>query len=40
MTEGMSLRELAEATGDAESTLKVRLFRARKELLGLLDGER
>ena len=34
--EGMSLRELAEATGEPESTLKVRLFRARKEILGIL----
>ena len=31
--EGMSLKEVAEVTGERVSTLKVRLFRARRELM-------
>ena len=30
--EGQTLKEIAEITGEAVSTLKVRLFRARKDL--------
>lgn len=35
--EGMSLKEMAEVTGTAPNTLKVRLFRARQELFEKLD---
>ena len=31
--EGLSLKEVAEVTGEGESTLKVRLFLARKEIM-------
>jgi len=36
--EGMSLKEMAEVTGVEPNTLKVRLFRARQDLLKTLDG--
>jgi RNA polymerase sigma-70 factor (ECF subfamily) len=35
--EGMSLAEMAEVTGTPANTLKVRLFRARRELFEKLD---
>ena len=37
--EGMSLAEMEEVVGESRSTLKVRLHRARKDLLRDLDGE-
>ncbi|MEN8149072.1 MAG: sigma-70 family RNA polymerase sigma factor [Planctomycetota bacterium] len=37
--EGMSIAEMEEITGEGRSTLKVRLFRARKDLLRMLDGK-
>jgi len=37
--EGMSLKEMADVTGEAIGTLKVRLFRARKDLLSRMDGK-
>ena len=37
--EGLSLAEVAEITGTPANTLKVRLFRARKELMGKLEDE-
>jgi RNA polymerase sigma-70 factor (ECF subfamily) len=36
--EGLSLTEMEEITGEGKGTLKVRLFRARKDLLRELDG--
>jgi RNA polymerase sigma-70 factor (ECF subfamily) len=36
--EGMSLGEMAEVTGVEVNTLKVRLHRARKDLLEMVDG--
>jgi RNA polymerase sigma-70 factor (ECF subfamily) len=36
--EGKSMKEIAEITGTAVNTLKVRLFRARRELFARLDG--
>jgi RNA polymerase sigma-70 factor (ECF subfamily) len=37
--EGMSIAQIEEVTGERPSTLKVRLFRARKDLLRMLDGK-
>jgi RNA polymerase sigma-70 factor (ECF subfamily) len=37
--EGLSLAEMEEIVGDPRNTLKVRLHRARKDLLRELDGE-
>ena len=37
--EGMSIAEMEEITGEGRSTLKVRLFRARKDLFRMLDGK-
>jgi RNA polymerase sigma-70 factor (ECF subfamily) len=37
--EGKSLKEIAEITGTEVNTMKVRLFRARKELQGRLEAQ-